>query len=89
MNNILPPDVQSALEGLGVVTYDGAITGMARRKDLHLFTIRDPEFPKCQPTFGLRANELNPQSLLSAYARTMREFAGEFTKENSPVLPPP
>ena len=81
MNNQLPPDVQAALEGLGVVTYDGTMPSKSHLGDTYLFTIRDPDFPRCQPTILLRASFLTPQSLLSAYARTMREFAGEFTKE--------
>ena len=77
-NDPLPADVQAALEGLGVVTYDGKQLGINR--DVYQFTIRDPEFPKCQPTFYVVAPPLTPFSFLSAYARTMREFAEEFTK---------
>ena len=79
MTNSLPPDVQATLEGLGVVTYDGIQrSGFG---DYYQFTIRDPEFPECQPTFYVQSQYLFPNFFLAAYARTMREFAGEFTKQ--------
>ena len=77
----LPPDVQDALEGLGVVTFDGRMENASHAfPTVWFFTIRDPEFPKCQPTFAIKEFTLTPQSLLTAYARTMQEFAKEFIR---------
>ena len=77
--NSLPPDVQAALDGLGVVTFDGTIKADAKLA-VYFFTIRDPAFPDCEPTFAVKASALTPGSLLAAYARTMRAFAKEFTR---------